>query len=857
MGLPALNPHRPGSLALGLAAVLLLLADPPAAAATLDPETPAPPRLRVIIETDAGGDPDDEQSLVRFLLLSNEWDVEGILANRPKARDRENLNPARTGLGVVQRLLEAYAACYPNLSRYDSRYPHPDLLRRRTVAGYDDSRQGVDLLIQALERDDPRPVWYSDWGSDRGSATNNLRRALDAVRATRGPETYATLKGRLRLTSGDAFGDHTDRIAPPFILRADTWRPELEGRRWYHRFSALTSQAGGFDLVRDVLPGHGPLGALYPTNTTHWAKEGDSLSFLYLVPNGLNAPEHPGWGGWGGRLALAPQPAPTAGLETKARHYEARVADQWNGTAHRDHTLARWAADLQNDFKARLDACLPPPASPNHPPTVRLTLGNRGSSLRNPPPPRGLEYPDDFHGGALLRLHPGSTVEVTTTRSTDPDGQALQTEWFPYPEAGTASTPIPAQVEGSRLRLTAPHVVAPTVWHWIARVTDDGRPALSRYRRLVILVEPQPAPQPQPAALDRLETAFAPPPGLATSPEPYATLLRFTDGRAVRSSLDWAERRRELLQEWQTLLGPWPIVPEHPACEVLRREIREGIEFRRVRVETGPGQRAEGWLLVPGVGAPGPFPAVFVPFYEPETSTGTGRPGRDYALQLARRGFVTLALGSPGGDARRPDTRSTPCQPLAYLAAVADHAARVLESLPEVDPRRLGIVGHSYGGKWALFGAAFCDRYAAAAFSDPGIVWDESRPNVNYWDPWYLGRVFRADGTSAPDRPPGLPSASHPRTGAYAELVRGGHDLHELLALLAPRPFLVSGGSEDPPTRWSALRPVVEVNALLGWSNRVAYTSRPTHDPTPESNAQIVAFFEAHLGDPPPTPQLP
>src|SRR3979490_933989 len=66
-------------------------------------------RLRVLIETDAGGDPDDEQSLVRFLLYANEWDVEGIIASRPAARDGENKNPERTGLGIVRAHLRAYA----------------------------------------------------------------------------------------------------------------------------------------------------------------------------------------------------------------------------------------------------------------------------------------------------------------------------------------------------------------------------------------------------------------------------------------------------------------------------------------------------------------------------------------------------------------------------------------------------------------------------------------------------------------------------------------------------------------------------------------------------------------------------
>src|ERR1700730_9333876 len=95
-------------------------------------------RLRVIIETDAGGDPDDEQSLVRFLLYANEWDVEGIVCTRATARDRENLNPERTGLGIVRRMLQAYSECHPNLVKHDRRFPSKEYLWKRTVAGYGD-----------------------------------------------------------------------------------------------------------------------------------------------------------------------------------------------------------------------------------------------------------------------------------------------------------------------------------------------------------------------------------------------------------------------------------------------------------------------------------------------------------------------------------------------------------------------------------------------------------------------------------------------------------------------------------------------------------------------------------------------
>jgi hypothetical protein len=143
-------------------------------------------RLRLIIETDAGGDPDDEQSLVRFLLYANEWDVEGIIANRPKVRAGENQNPETTGLGVVQRLIDAYGDCWDNLRRHDAKYPTKEYLRQRTVAGYDDTTAAVNLIVSTVDRHDPRPVWYSDWGTDNGAATNNMKRALDLVLRERG-----------------------------------------------------------------------------------------------------------------------------------------------------------------------------------------------------------------------------------------------------------------------------------------------------------------------------------------------------------------------------------------------------------------------------------------------------------------------------------------------------------------------------------------------------------------------------------------------------------------------------------------------------------------------------------------------
>lgn len=336
-----------------------------------------------------------------------------------------------------------------------------------------------------------------------------------------------------------------------------------------------------------------------------------------------------------------------------------------------------------------------------------------------------------------------------------------------------------------------------------------------------------------------MERFFKPPAEFAGDYGDYRSPLKFGDGREVKSAADWPARRKEILAKWHELMGPWPPLIAKPKIEYLEKARRENFTQHKVQVEIAPGQMTAGYLLVPD--GKGPFPAVLVPFYDPETSVGLGKPMRDFAYQLTKRGFVSLSIGSPGGDARKPDIGVAKCQPLSFLGYIGANCYNALASLKEVDARRVGVVGHSYGGKWAMFASCLYDKFACAVWSDPGIVFDEKRPSVNYWDPWYLG------DTPPPKRAVGLPSPERPRTGAYRALVEQGHDLHELHALMAPRPFLVSGGSEDFPARWKALNHTLAVNRLLGYTNRVAMTNRPKHEPTPESNEQIYTFFEHFL----------
>ena len=344
---------------------------------------------------------------------------------------------------------------------------------------------------------------------------------------------------------------------------------------------------------------------------------------------------------------------------------------------------------------------------------------------------------------------------------------------------------------------------------------------------------------------DRLSEFFIPPNEWKGKLGNYRSPLIFNDESKVETPKDWSRRRIEIRKIWMHLMGQWPHLIMEPKVMVLSEIRRENFRQLKVRFKWTPVESTTGYLLIPN--GKGKRPAVVTVYYEPESAVGLkDNPFRDYAMQLARRGFVTLSIGSTETTNNRtyatyyPSIENATVQPLSMLGCAAANAWHVLAERPEVDADRIGIVGHSYGGKWAMFASCLFEKFACAAWSDPGIVFD-TRPSVNYWEPWYLGYHPK------PWRKRGVPTADNPARGLYPQLLTAHRDLHELHALMAPRPFLVSGGSEDPPQRWEALNHTIAVNDLLGVQNRVAMTNRPKHAPTAESNAVIYEFFERFL----------
>ncbi len=363
---------------------------------------------------------------------------------------------------------------------------------------------------------------------------------------------------------------------------------------------------------------------------------------------------------------------------------------------------------------------------------------------------------------------------------------------------------------------------------------------------------------------------FRPPAQYRNELGSFRSPLRFADGTAVQTSQDWKRRRAEILKTWHEAMGEWPALIDNPRVETVQTSRRGNVTQHQLRLGIAlAGEMVDAFLLVPS--GKGPFPMVVVVYYDAQSGVGLGTRLRDYGWHLARRGFLVLSLGTPtarvdldepakarGAPYLGPAGKPVRVQPLSALAYLAANAHAFLARRGDVLADRIGIVGHSFGGKWALFASCLYEPFACAVWSDPGIVFDERNRrkenpggSVNYWDVWYLGA---APGQSTDPAKAGpfrkLPSEGQARTGAYKALVEGGHDLIELHALMPPRPFLVSGGTADMPERWPALNHAIAVNRLLGHHNRVAMTNRQEHGPAQKDNEQVSAFFEWWLKGP-------
>ncbi|MDR1523985.1 MAG: DUF1593 domain-containing protein [Tannerella sp.] len=418
----------------------------------------------VIVLTDIGGDSDDEQSMVRFLLYADMFDVKAICATSRLGHGHD------TKPEILRNQIEAYRKVYPNLTQHSSGYPVPDSLLSVIKTGQGDPArfgQGYDseaseYIIKVID-ESHAPVHIVIWGGQR-----ELAHALWKVKEMRSKEQVDLFCRKIQI---HAIGDQDKHrewiltnfgniryIADGYVFPGNFGIRELATFRGMYMTGEVNLQDA--EWVKKYIHGHGALSECYPLrgHGTDGMKEGDSPSFMGLIANGLNVPEHPEWGGWGGRF------------RPLGNHLYIDATDFLNGTQNERHSVARWRPAFQRDFMSRVERCVKPCSQVNHHPKAIIN----GSSDFSP---------------VFIRANVGDRVSLDASESCDPDHDSITFRWFFYDEicfAGYVALQISSDTR--QCSFIVPESMKNLTCHLILEISDNGIPSLVSYKRVILQI---------------------------------------------------------------------------------------------------------------------------------------------------------------------------------------------------------------------------------------------------------------------------------------------------------------------------------------------------------------------------------
>lgn len=423
---------------------------------------------RLVVCTDiapADVEPDDMESMVRLMAYADMFEIEALITSVGWNCDPYPAEWAE----YLQRVIEAYRKDVPKLMRrsgqqefmsledenkqqYIGYWPSADYVKSRAVMGSihggikaigaDNDSPGSELLIRLADEDDTRPIYVAAWGG-----ANTLAQAIWRVKQTRSAEELKKFVRKFRIyTITDQDMQYSMRMNRSysshmwlrkefaddlqFVWDEGTWQEQCElGKRHWQQH-------------KDNIQGRGALGGEYPTYK--WGVEGDTPSFLYVMPNGLNNPEDPhqcGWAGYHERGMCADS------LTTAWTSWQEPVRSISVGYKQ------RFYPDELNDFMARMQ------------------WAAEGKGNLNP-------Y-------IVIQNDTINSLSLDASKSFDPDGDNLQFSWWQQPEIGKTKVKI-EQADQPIATLRIPADAKGDTIHIICEVHDDGPYHLPAYRRIII-----------------------------------------------------------------------------------------------------------------------------------------------------------------------------------------------------------------------------------------------------------------------------------------------------------------------------------------------------------------------------------
>ena len=423
---------------------------------------------RLVVCTDiapADVEPDDMESMVRLMAYADMFEIEALITSVGWNCDPYPAEWAE----YLQRVIEAYRKDVPKLMRRSGQqefmsledenkqqsigyWPSADYVKSRAVMGSihggikaisaDNDSPGSELLIRLADEDDTRPIYVAAWGG-----ANTLAQAIWRVKQTRSAEELKKFVRKFRIyTITDQDMQYSMRMNRSysshmwlrkefaddlqFVWDEGTWQEQCElGKRHWQQH-------------KDNIQGRGALGGEYPTYK--WGVEGDTPSFLYVMPNGLNNPEDPhqcGWAGYHERGMCADS------LTTAWTSWQEPVRSISMGYKQ------RFYPDELNDFMARMQ------------------WAAEGKGNLNP-------Y-------IVIQNDTINSLSLDASKSFDPDGDNLQFSWWQQPEIGKTKVKI-EQADQPIATLRIPADAKGDTIHIICEVHDDGPYHLPAYRRIII-----------------------------------------------------------------------------------------------------------------------------------------------------------------------------------------------------------------------------------------------------------------------------------------------------------------------------------------------------------------------------------